>query len=224
MQNNNNLKSSSHGTGTSEEKSNPNEKKRACAKWKHRFIEGFRQLWLKKWKFVFIALWGILCITLLIMTPTLAEHIMEHSTVPMIGSIIALFDTQLINEILNVLTAIVLTPALALIIYALGIPSRAKDIDADFEAVLISGKKPHYKRPFLISTILIPNTDLIEFTFYSRWLTEEDFIKEEKNILKYLECKRVVEYREGHAKYTLVIIAGKNPEPMDKGTLEDDEL
>jgi len=42
MQNNNNLKSSSHGTGTP----NPNEKKRACAKWKHRFIEGFRQLWL----------------------------------------------------------------------------------------------------------------------------------------------------------------------------------
>lgn len=201
----------------------PEEKVRIWAKRGWRLFEGARQLIVKPYKNIFIAVWAVALGIMLNMTPTITENIIELSDVPIIGIIINLIEMQTICEIVATTIIVFFLIALVAIVYLIGIPSKAKDIDRDVTATFIRmlGQQYYYMRPFLIRNRPLKNTDITEFHFYCRWLSKEDFKGREEKILKALNCERVEGYRKGKGftKYILVILAGENEAPSDKGAL-----
>ena len=158
-------------------------------------------------------------------TSVFTVYLMELETVRMFDQFfVYLFDIHLIHALVICIAVFLFLLILFGVQYLLGIPPKARQIEIDLAAALVT-KRDYYKRPFLISVKPIKNSDLTDYTLYARWLSVEDFIKEESKVLSALASKRTESYRfKGKRQRMLVIRAGINETSPDRGTLHDDEL
>ena len=209
------------------------ERIRHRAKIRYRCYMGVYSTLAKKWKLIYIIIWAIGLTVTLKMAGTFTEFILGNWLFSVFNDWIAnIAERQIIYEIVIALTTLLFLLILVGILYLLGIPFHAKQIEDDLAAALVTSKN-YYKRPFLIKAMRVGNSDFVDCSFYSRWLSVEDYQKPgvESKILTAMQCSRVEGYRfknrrfrKGKNRKIIVIRLGIYEKPPERENLYDEEL
>lgn len=106
-------------------------------------------------------------------------------------------------------------------LYLLGIPPRAKAIEADI-AVALGLTKSHEayaRRPFLISKRPMPEGDAIVFTFWSKWQSIADWKTAQDGVLWALQSSNCgAEFAPGRKAYTILVTVVPGVVPKERET------
>lgn len=125
----------------------------------------------------------------------------------------------------RILIPTVLLLLLTGLLWLLGTPRKAQEIENDVAAALgIDRTSPlYYRRPFLISCTPIKGTTAAEYVFWSRWIDIDQWNKLEtrKAVLWALNAHSNESFTHGKKKYTVSIRVGSGAKPEERETPQD---
>lgn len=193
----------------------PQENIRSRAKQRSYIFGGLKKLFANPWKGVVVLLLSI--IAFLAAWKAADTYIPNMTTIPLLLSALTYAGRILIPTVILLL--------LAALLWLLGAPHKAQEIENDVAAALgIARTSPlSYRRPFLISRMPIKGTTAAEYVFWSRWIDLDQWNKLEtrKAVLWALNAHSDDNFTYGKKKYTVSIRAGSGSKPEERETPQD---
>lgn len=109
------------------------------------------------------------------------------------------------------------------VLYLIGIPHKAREIENDLAAAFDITRSLFYRCPFLVACKPIEGTTAKEYVFWSRWINVEKWNRPEtkQSILWALQANTVEDFTAGKGKYTITICAAPNVTPEERPTPQD---
>jgi len=193
----------------------PQESIRNRAKQRKYIFGGLKKLVASPWKGIIVLLVSI--IAFIVAWKAADTYIPCMTTIPLLLSALTYATRILIPTVLLLL--------LAGLLWLLGAPHKAQEIENDVAAALgIARTSPlYYRRPFLISRMPIKKTTAVEYVFWSRWIDLDQWNKPEsrKAVLWALNAHSDENFTHGKKKYTVSILAGSGSKPEERKTPQD---
>lgn len=193
----------------------PQESIRSRAKQCSYIFGGLKKLLASPWKGVVVLL--LSTIAFLVAWKAADTYITNMTTIPLLLSTLTYAVRILIPAVLLML--------LAGLLWLLGAPRKAQEIENDVAAALGIARTSllYYRRPFLISRTPIKGTTAAEYVFWSRWIDLDQWNKPEtrKAVLWALNAHSDESFTHGKKKYTVSIRTGSGAKPKEREVVQD---